>query len=88
METKLTLTLSEDVVAVAERYAETEGTTVEKLAEGLLAQWVIARVDALASQGKTPTLDRWRGALVRGERADHENRLAEKYGARIGCWST
>lgn len=75
--TKLTLSIDEDVVRRAKRYAETRGTSVSRLVEKYL--------DAVSRNKKresvrSPSLQRLRGILRKpAGRDDYRKHLAEKY---------
>lgn len=73
---KLTLSVDEQVVERAKRYARDRGTSVSQLVETML--------DALSSAGKAseeapPVLSRLRGSMKRGSVADYRQYLERKY---------
>ena len=72
---KLTLSVDEQVVARAKRYAARHGTSVSRLVERYL--------DRLTSPPETgsepPVLSRLRGVLTDGDPRDHARYLEEKY---------
>lgn len=72
---KLTLSVDEEVVERAKRFARKRGTSVSHLVERYL--------DLLARPPKsgddTPVLQQLRGILRKGDRKDYRQHLVEKY---------
>jgi len=73
MKKKLTLTIDEDLVPRAKRYARAQGVSLSSLVEEALAR--------MTESGDGPSfVDRWRGAMEPARRDDARYRaLAEKY---------
>jgi post-segregation antitoxin (ccd killing protein) len=74
MKTKLTVTIDEELVPRAKRYARGQGVSLSSLIESALIE--------MTARGETaPFSERWRGAMVLADRDDERYRaLAEKYG--------
>jgi hypothetical protein len=73
--TKLTLSIDEQVVLRAKRYAQARGTSVSRLVETMLH---LMSAPAAVS-GSSPVLGRLRGSLKRGSVDDYRRHLARKY---------
>ncbi len=74
--TKLTLSVSPDVVAAAKRYAHDNGTSVSALVEGLLD--ALVRIDA-RRRSDTPITDGLVGAAEGSSIEDYRRHVDEKY---------
>jgi hypothetical protein len=74
MKTKLTITIDEELLPRAKRYARSRGTSLSALIEGALRE--------MTSPEDAPSFSqRWRGSLALAERDDDRYRaLEEKYG--------
>jgi len=73
---KLTLSIDEDVVDRAKRYAHQRGTSVSRVVETMLS--LVSRPDAKAA-APLPVLTRLRGSMRRGSVADYRRYLRRKY---------
>jgi Family of unknown function (DUF6364) len=76
---KLTLSVDEDVVARAKRYAEQQGTSVSRLVETYLD--VLARPSVVKDEELPPVTRRLSGVLkgVRFDREEYIDYLERKY---------
>jgi hypothetical protein len=73
MKTKLTITVDEDVIPRAKRYARRRGVSLSSLIEASLR-------DMMGDDAQVSFSERWRGALALAERDDERFRaLSEKY---------
>jgi hypothetical protein len=72
---KLTLSVKQEVVKRAKRFADSHGTSVSRLVEGFLDQ-VTRRPDQLKTP---PVLRRLRGALKGSDPDSYRRHLKEKY---------
>ena len=74
MKTKLTVTIDEDLVPRAKRYARRRGVSLSSLIESALRE--------MADNKDTPSFaERWRGSMALAERDDERYKaLLEKYG--------
>jgi hypothetical protein len=77
--TKLTLSVDEDVVQRAKRYAARRGTSVSRLVERYLE--LISRPPRLDAENLPPVLARLRGVLkgARLDEGDYRRYLEKKY---------
>ena len=77
--TKLTLSMDEEVVARAKRYAASRRTSVSQLVERYLS--AVSQPVALADEELPPKLKRLRGVLkgVKFDRKDYIDYLERKY---------
>lgn len=74
MKKKLTITIEEELVPRAKRYARGRGVSLSSLIEAALRQ-------ITAPEDRKSFADRWRGTMILAERDDERYRaLAEKYG--------
>ena len=72
MKKKLTVTIDEDLLPKAKRYARAHGLSLSQLIESALRE--------MAVEEYAPFSQRWRGRFAPAERDDERyNRLAEKY---------
>jgi len=76
---KLTLSVDEDVVVRAKRYAERQGTSVSRLVEAYLD--ALARPPVVADEELPPVTRRLRGILrgVKFDREEYIDYLERKY---------
>jgi antitoxin component of RelBE/YafQ-DinJ toxin-antitoxin module len=76
---KLTLSVDDDVVTRAKRYAQRQGTSVSRLVETYLD--ALARPPAIADERLPASLRRLRGILrgVKFDREDYVDYLERKY---------
>jgi hypothetical protein len=74
--TKLTLSVDEDVVGRAKRYAQARGTSVSRLVGTLLD---LVSTNASEKTEPPPVLARLRGSLKRGSVRDYRRHLERKY---------
>jgi hypothetical protein len=76
---KLTLSVDEDVVAGAKRYAQEQGTSVSKLVERYLS--ALARPPKVSSNDLSPVTRRLSGVLkgVKFERKEYIDHLERTY---------
>lgn len=73
MKTKLTLTVDEELVPRAKRYARERGVSLSSLVEGALRELT-------EPEERASFVERWRGTLRLADRDDERYRaLAEKY---------
>ncbi len=72
---KLTLSVDENVIKRAKRFAEKRGTSVSRLVEQYLD--LLARPPRL--EDDTPVLRQLRGILKKGDSKDYRKHLVEKY---------
>ena len=73
MKTKLTLTVDEDVIPRAKRYARERGVSLSSLVEDALRQLT-------GPEPRASFVDRWKGSMRLADRTDDRYRaLAEKY---------
>jgi hypothetical protein len=79
MMSKLTLSVDEDVIARAKRYAEKQGTSVSQLVGTYLD--VLSRPPVVKDAGVSPSLRRLRGILkgVKFDREEYIDYLDRKY---------
>ena len=74
MKTKLTITVDEDLVPRAKRYARRRGVSLSSLIESALREMA-------DDQDVQSFSERWRGSMVLAERDDERYKaLLEKYG--------
>ena len=76
---KLTLSVDEDVVERAKRYAANRGTSVSRLVEQYLG--LVTRPSSMVEDGLSPILGRLRAELkgVSVDRADYDKYRERKY---------
>jgi hypothetical protein len=76
---KLTLSVDEEVVEVAKRYAAQHGTSVSQLVEDYLR--LVSRLAEPRSQPMPPILARWHGVLKGSglDASDYREHLERKY---------
>ena len=74
MKTKLTITVDDELVPRAKRYARRQGVSLSSLIEAALRE--------MTEAPDAPTFsERWRGSMVLADRDDERYRaLVEKYG--------
>jgi hypothetical protein len=73
---KLTLSVDDEVISSAKRYAKEHGTSVSEMVEGYLA--AVARPGSAAIRA-TPILRSLRGSLNRANLKDYRKHLTAKY---------
>ena len=74
--TKLTLSVDEEVIERAKRYARDRGTSVSRVVETMLS--LVSRPDAKGAV-PMPVLTRLRGSMKRGSVADYRRHLRRKH---------
>ena len=76
MKTKLTITIDQDLLPKAKRYAKSRGVSLSSLVEDALERMT-------GADDATSFVDRWRGSMRLADRDDERYRaLVEKYGKR------
>jgi hypothetical protein len=77
---KLTLSVDDEVIAQAKRYAEQNGVSVSSLVEIYLAEVSgLKKRNSSVDSSATPILNSLRGSLRKGDIEDYRRHLEDKY---------